>query len=93
MRIGIPTEDRVGERLVAATPTTVARLVGLPIFDPHGDQVGKVRDLVVAIRSETSQPRVLGLVAEVFGRRRIFVPMTRVTCRPACSSIMLSSCL
>ena len=56
-----------------------ARLVGLPIFDPLGDQVGKVRDLVVAIRSETSQPRVLGLVAEVFGRRRIFVPMTRVT--------------
>jgi flagellar motility protein MotE (MotC chaperone)/sporulation protein YlmC with PRC-barrel domain len=57
----------------------VARLVGLPIFDPQGDQVGKVRDVVVAIRSETNQPRVLGLVAEVFGRRRIFVPMTRVT--------------
>jgi Mg/Co/Ni transporter MgtE len=56
-----------------------ARLVGLPIFDPQGDQVGKVRDLVVAIRSETHQPRVLGMVAEVFGRRRIFVPMTRVT--------------
>jgi Mg/Co/Ni transporter MgtE len=56
-----------------------ARLVGLPIFDPQGDQVGKVRDLVVAIRSETNQPRVLGMVAEVFGRRRIFVAMTRVT--------------
>ena len=56
-----------------------ARLVGLPIYDPQGDQVGKVRDLVVAIRSETSQPRVLGLVVEVLGRRRIFVPMTRVT--------------
>ena len=57
----------------------VARLVGLPIFDPQGDQVGKVRDLVAAVRSEVSQPRVLGMVAEVFGRRRIFVPMTRVT--------------
>lgn len=67
--------------VVSTTPSRVyaARLVGLPIFDPQGDQVGKVRDLVVAIRSETSQPRVLGLVAEVFGRRRIFVPMTRVT--------------
>jgi Mg/Co/Ni transporter MgtE len=62
-----------------ATRVYAARLVGLPIFDPQGDQVGKVRDLVVAIRSATSQPRVLGLVAEVFGRRRIFVPMTRVT--------------
>ncbi|MFT4288668.1 magnesium transporter MgtE N-terminal domain-containing protein [Nocardioides sp.] len=57
----------------------VARLVGLPIFDPLGDQVGKMRDLVVTVRSEANQPRVLGLVAEVFGRRRIFVPMTRVT--------------
>jgi Mg/Co/Ni transporter MgtE len=66
---------------VSTTPARVyaARLVGLPIFDPRGDQVGKVRDLVVAVRSEESQPRVLGLVAEVFGRRRIFVAMTRVT--------------
>jgi len=56
-----------------------ARLVGLPVFDPQGDQVAKVRDLVVAMRSDSHQPRVLGLVAEVFGRRRIFVPMTRVT--------------
>ncbi len=66
---------------VSTTPTRVyaARLVGLPIFDPQGDQVGKVRDLVVALRSEVNQPRVLGVVAEVFGRRRIFVPMTRVT--------------
>ena len=66
---------------MSTTPTRVfvARLVGLPIFDPQGDQVAKVRDLVVALRTETSQPRVLGIVAEVFGRRRIFVPMTRIT--------------
>lgn len=57
----------------------VARLVGLPIFDPQGDPVGKVRDIVVTLRSDGRRPRVLGLVAEVFGRRRIFVPMTRVT--------------
>ena len=66
---------------MSTTPTRVfvARLVGRPIFDPQGDQVAKVRDLVVALRTETSQPRVLGMVAEVFGRRRIFVPMTRIT--------------
>lgn len=66
---------------MSATPSRVfaARLVGLPIFDPQGDQVGKVRDLVVSMRAEGTQPRVLGMVAEVFGRRRIFVPMTRVT--------------
>ncbi|MDN5894969.1 MAG: CBS domain-containing protein [Nocardioides sp.] len=66
---------------MSTTPTRVfaARIGGLPIFDPQGDQVGKVRDLVVALRSESSQPRVLGMVVEVFGRRKIFVPMTRVT--------------
>ena len=63
----------------APTRVYVARLVGLPIFDPHGDQVGKVRDLVAAVRSEVNQPRVLGMVVDVFGRRRIFMPMTRVT--------------
>ncbi len=56
-----------------------ARLAGLPVFDPQGDQVGKVRDVVVLLRSDVRQPRVVGLVVEVFGRRPIFVPMTRVT--------------
>ena len=56
-----------------------ARLAGLPVFDPVGDQVGKVRDIVVALRMGSRQPRVLGLVVEVFGRRSVFVPMTRVT--------------
>ncbi len=69
---------------MSSTPARVyaARLVGLPIFDPVGDQVGKVRDLVVSLGSGgagAGQPRVLGMVVEVFGRRRIFVPMTRVT--------------
>ncbi|UYM06163.1 magnesium transporter MgtE N-terminal domain-containing protein [Solicola gregarius] len=62
------------------TPTTrifLARLVGQAVYDPSGDQVGKVRDVVVTIRS--TNPRVLGLVVEVLGRRRIFLPMTRVT--------------
>ena len=57
----------------------VARLAGLPVYDPNGDQVGKVRDVVVTLRQETHPPRVLGLVVEAFARRRIFLPMTRVT--------------
>ncbi|HNA99389.1 MAG TPA: CBS domain-containing protein, partial [Marmoricola sp.] len=65
---------------MSTTPTRVfaARLTGLPVFDPKGDQVGKVRDVVVVMRTEVRQPRVVGLVVEVFGRRQIFVPMTRV---------------
>jgi len=57
----------------------VARLSGVGVFDPRGDQVGKVRDVVVAMRSSNNPPRVLGLVVEVQPRRRIFCPMTRVT--------------
>ena len=65
---------------MSTAPTRVfaARLAGLPVFDPKGDQVGKVRDVVVVMRSQVRQPRVVGLVVEVFGRRQIFAPMTRV---------------
>jgi len=51
----------------------VARLAGTAVFDPNGDAVGKVRDVVVAVRSETEPPRVLGLVVEVPPRRRNFL--------------------
>ena len=57
----------------------VARLAGLAVFDPIGDQVGRVRDVVVLFRPGRRRPRVVGLVVEVPGRRRVFVPMTRVT--------------
>lgn len=56
----------------------VGRLAKLRVFDPLGDQVGRVRD-VVAMFSLQRRPRVIGLVVEVPGRRRVFVPMTRVT--------------
>jgi sporulation protein YlmC with PRC-barrel domain len=57
----------------------VARLARAEVFDPRADQVGRVRDVVVALRADSQPPRVVGLVVEVVGRRRIFVPMTRVT--------------
>src|SRR3954468_16833851 len=77
----IPVSQRLTWSFVSTSPSRVfaARLSGLPVFDPAGDQVGKIRDLVVVLRPGDLQPRVLGLVVEVFGRRSIFVPMTRVT--------------
>ncbi len=57
----------------------VSRVAGLTVFDPAGDRVGKVRDAVVALRVGTAPPRILGLVLEVVARRRIFLPMGRVT--------------
>jgi len=64
---------------VTTAPSRVfaARLTGLPVFDPVGEVVGRVRDVVVALRLPGQPPRVLGLVVEV-SRRRIFVPMGRV---------------
>ena len=57
----------------------LARLAGTAVFDPNGDPVGKVRDAVATLRSNNQSPRILGLVVEVPLRRRVFVPITRVT--------------
>ncbi|MEU6478281.1 CBS domain-containing protein [Streptomyces sp. NPDC047017] len=57
----------------------VSHLAGVAVFDPTGDQVGRVRDLVVMLRVGRKPPRLLGLVVELATRRRIFLPMTRVT--------------
>ena len=57
----------------------LARLAGTAVFDPNGDPVGKVRDAVATLRTNNLPPRVLGLVVEVPLRRRVFVPITRVT--------------
>jgi flagellar motility protein MotE (MotC chaperone)/sporulation protein YlmC with PRC-barrel domain len=57
----------------------VARLAGLAVFDPLGDPVGRVRDVVVTFRVPGGRPRVIGLVVEVLSRRPVFLPMTRVT--------------
>ncbi|HEX8497129.1 MAG TPA: CBS domain-containing protein [Actinomycetales bacterium] len=52
---------------------------GLAVFDPLGDQVGRVRDVVLVLRPGALPPLVIGMVVEVPGRRRVFLPMTRVT--------------
>ena len=61
----------------------ISHLAGKAIFDQDGDQVGRIRDVVVMLvppAGETEQhPRVLGLVGEVTGKRRVFLPITRIT--------------
>ncbi|HEX6075216.1 MAG TPA: CBS domain-containing protein [Micromonosporaceae bacterium] len=64
--------------MTTATRVYLARLADIAIYDPNGDQVGRVRDTVA--RPRLSQPpRVIGVVAEIQARRRIFVPIGRVT--------------
>jgi Mg/Co/Ni transporter MgtE len=61
------------------TRVFIARLAGLTVLDPQADQVGRVRDVVVVLRTGAQPPRVLGLVVEVQPRRRVFVPMGQVS--------------
>ncbi|MEV0684715.1 CBS domain-containing protein [Nocardia sp. NPDC050378] len=64
---------------MATTRVYVARLAGLTVLGPDGESIGRVRDVVVAVRFGRQPPRVHGLVVELPTRRRIFVPMLRVT--------------
>ncbi|WP_026530293.1 magnesium transporter MgtE N-terminal domain-containing protein [Haematomicrobium sanguinis] len=57
----------------------VARLLGLDVFDPIGDRIGRLRDVVVLDHGPQSEPQAVGIVVEVPGKRRVFVPMTRIT--------------
>jgi len=63
----------------AVSRVFVAQLIGLPVFGPDGESIGKIRDVVVVLRTDRQAPRVLGTVVELATRRRIFVPMLRVT--------------
>lgn len=73
-----------------ATRVFLARLSGIGVFDPNGDQLGRVRDAVTTLRADRQPPRVLGLVVELQHRHRIFVPMGRVT-RLEPDAVVLSS--
>src|ERR1700736_1664607 len=56
-----------------------ARRAHIVVLGPDGESIGRVRDVVVSISIVRQQPRVLGLVVELLSRRRIFVPIGRVT--------------
>ncbi len=63
---------------MSTTRVFAARLVGCSVFDPNGDKVGKVRDLLVVYRTNHG-PRVVGMIVEVPGKRRVFLSIGRVT--------------
>ncbi|RJF43187.1 magnesium transporter [Actinomyces sp. 2119] len=65
-------------RTRAPSRVFIARLIGTSVFDPLGDAVGKVRDVVVLLEAR-GNPRAVGLVTEVASRRRVFLPLSRVT--------------
>ncbi|GGK83512.1 magnesium transporter [Mangrovihabitans endophyticus] len=72
------------------TRVYLARLAALPVFDPNGDRVGRVRDAVVRLRTTNRPPQIVGLIAEMALRRRIFLPIGRVTSMDA-DAVVLST--
>ena len=83
--------------MTTATRVYVARLAGLAVFDPNGDQVGRIRDAVArpvtvvdpagalladrvpaGLVDPSRPPRVVGVIAEMPMRRRIFLPIGRI---------------
>lgn len=65
--------------MAAVNRVYAARLAGMVVLGPDGESIGRVRDVVISISLVRQQPRVLGLVVELLTRRRIFVPILRVT--------------
>lgn len=65
--------------MASVSKVFTARLAGMVVLGPDGESIGRVRDVVLTIRSGRQPPRVLGLVVELPTRKRIFVPMLRVT--------------
>ena len=72
-----------------STPSKIyiARLLGLDVFDPFGDRLGRLRDVVVLKRglgasiagarpAKGTEPIVVGIIVEVLGKKRVFMPMT-----------------
>ena len=64
-----------------STPSKVflARFAGTSVFEPNGDRVGKIHDVVALLRPSNQPPRVIGMVVEVPPKRRIFIPITRIS--------------
>jgi Mg/Co/Ni transporter MgtE len=65
--------------MAAVNRVYAARLAGMVVLGPDGESIGRVRDVVISISIVRQWPRVLGLVVELLTRRRIFVPILRVT--------------
>lgn len=63
---------------MSASRVFIARLAGCGVFDPAGDRVGKVIDVLVSHR-KSGPPKAAGMLVEITGRRRVFVPIARVT--------------
>ncbi|MDO4686986.1 MAG: CBS domain-containing protein [Corynebacterium sp.] len=61
------------------TRVYAGRLSGMVVRGPDTESIGRVRDVVVIVRPNGQTSRAIGLVVEMVNKRRIFVPMLRVS--------------
>src|SRR5699024_1744313 len=73
-----------GAEVILVTMTSIdrvyaGRLSGMIVRNPDGDAIGRARDVVVRLRPSGAPSRALGLVLQLTDKRRVFVPMGRIT--------------
>ena len=57
----------------------IAKLAGTTVFDPLGDKVGFVSDVVLHFSYGSAPIKAIGIVVEVPGKKRVFLPLSKVT--------------
>ncbi|MDR7329044.1 magnesium transporter MgtE N-terminal domain-containing protein [Corynebacterium guangdongense] len=60
------------------TRVYAGRLAGLQVRGPDFEVIGRVRDVVIALRAYPRDSRAVGLVVELTTKQRIFLPMLRI---------------
>jgi CBS domain-containing protein/sporulation protein YlmC with PRC-barrel domain len=72
-----PTERMLASRQVRQDIVSLAGLVGRPVLNQAGDEVGHVVDLVAQVHGGGTYPVVTGIVVRV-GRRRAFLDASNI---------------
>jgi len=72
------TERLTTLRHVRAALVSLAGLIGKPVINQSGEQIGKVTDVVARWDSEQRYPPVTGLIVHV-GRRRAWLPIEAIS--------------
>jgi len=72
-----PSERAMASRLVRQEIVSLVGLVGRPVLNQAGDEVGRVVDLVAKVHGGEKYPLVTGIVIRV-GRRRTFLDSSAV---------------
>ena len=72
-----PSERTITSRQLRQDIVSLAGLIGRPVLNQAGDEVGRVADVVAKVHGGETYPLVTGLVIRV-GRRRAFIDASAI---------------